>query len=199
MVEQGGPEVSPPHHDPKGIYIHTPQARSFSSLGGRSWKPRAKGQGLVFHGVRLSPEVVDRTVQAAGPPTSLPTPTPGAPHPHPRREARCTSLHLRIVRTAEDPLLSTGGKGLDAGSDTGLRPPGSHVGTNRATRSLSDLAEGSSDTFSKTDPGACPSQVPGSEASSPLPEDQPTPDTQGPKGNSHHSPTRQSFLPSCSR
>lgn len=96
----------------------------------------------------------------------------GNHHPaHPRREARSTSLHLRVLRTAEYPLLSTRGKGLGAGSDARLRPPGSHVGTNRATRSLPDLAEGSSDTFSRTDPGAWPSQVPSSEASSPLPED----------------------------
>lgn len=75
------------------------------------------------------------------------------------------------------PTLASGHQALTSGP------------TGRLVRSLI-----SSDTFSRTDPGAWPFQVPSSEASSPLPEDQPTPDAQGPKGNSHHSPTRQSFF-----
>lgn len=134
---------------PKESVFHTPQVLSFSSLGNRSWKRRTREQGLVFHGVR--PKVFDGTVQAAGPPTCLPTPTPGAPHPHPRCEARRTSLHLRIPRTVEYSLLSTRGEGLHAGPDARLWRPGSHVGPNPATRWLSDLAEGITDTFSRTD------------------------------------------------
>lgn len=45
--------------NPKGSIFHTPKGLSFSALGGRSWKPRSRGQGLVFHGVRQSPKVVD--------------------------------------------------------------------------------------------------------------------------------------------
>lgn len=126
---------------------------SFSSLGGRRRKPRAGEQGPVFHGVRPSPKVVDGTVQAAGLPTSLPAPTPGPPNPHAGREAGRTSQHLRVPGTDADPLLSTRGEGLDAGSDASLRPPASQVRTNPAILSLSDLTE--------TVPSPGPSPEPG--------------------------------------
>lgn len=95
------PEVSP-HYEPKGIQymFHTLQVLSFSSLGNRSWKPRPREQGLVFHGVRQSPKVVDGRVQAAGPPTCLPTPTSGAPSPLPQCEAP------RYIPAPADPTNS---------------------------------------------------------------------------------------------
>lgn len=127
--------------NPKESTAQTPQVLSFSSLRGRRRKPRAREQEPVFHGVRPSPKAVDGTVQAAGPPTSLPAPTPGPPNPHAGREACCTSQHLRVPGTDADLLLSTRGEGLDAGSDACLRPPASQVRTNPATLSLSDLTE----------------------------------------------------------
>lgn len=95
--------------NPKESTAHTPQVLSFSSLGGRRRKPRAGEQGPVFHGVRPSPKAVDGTVQAAGPPTSLPAPTPGPPNPPrwarslpyipapagPRNRRGSSSLHKR--------------------------------------------------------------------------------------------------------
>lgn len=134
--------------NPKESTAHTPQVLSFSSLGGRRRKPRAGEQGPVFHGVRPSPKAVDGTVQAAGPPTSLPAPTPGPPNPHAGREACRTSQHLRVPGTDADPPLSTRGEGLDAGSDACLWPPASQVRTNPATLSLSN--RNCTDTLSRT-------------------------------------------------
>lgn len=87
---------------------------------------------------------LDRLLVSPPPLQAHPTPTPGA-------KPRGTSLHLRILRTVEYSLLSTRGEGLHAGSDARLWPPGSHVGPNPATRWLSDLAEGITNTFSRTD------------------------------------------------
>lgn len=191
--------------NPKESTFHTPQVPSFSSLGGISWKSRGRGQGLVFHGVHEESSSLRQNSSGSLArllPTLPPLPrTPPPPHSHsqPRLEdRRRTSQHLQVLGTAGGLLLYSRRESLEAGSKACLRPQASLFRTNPSTLFLSDLVERSIDTFPRTSPGAWPTPGLRLKASSPLPRDQPIPVAQGPKGNSHHSPTCQSFLPSCS-